>query len=79
LGLKVTLDTVKGVLMGSVAVVLVVVSIYFFIISLNLATAAQPNITASLLAALIGFSLLSAGVTVLKSWALSRAAEKLSK
>jgi hypothetical protein len=76
MGVKITGDLVKETLIAIISIFLLGSSIYFFMISINLAVNQPPNITASLLAALIGFSVLSAGVTVLKSWAIARAAEK---
>ena len=55
-----------------VGVVLIGVSIYFFFISIGLMASYQ--VAASLLSALIGFTLLSAGTTILRSWIISRAA-----
>ena len=77
MGLKISGNTVKEAFIAVIALFLLGSSIYFFAISINLAVAQPPNITASLLAALIGFSVLSAGVTILKSWAIARAAEKI--
>ena len=66
---------VRGLVIGGSGIFLLLASLYFFLLSLELVSGAVQNITASLLSALIGFSLLSAGVTLLRSWALARAAE----
>ncbi|MCE4612232.1 MAG: hypothetical protein F7C07_00140 [Desulfurococcales archaeon] len=68
----------KGSVMAVTGVGLLLASFYFFLRSLDFLTTATPNVTASLLSALIGFSSLSAGVSILRSWAISRAAEKQS-
>jgi len=61
------------------AIALIVVSLYFFTISLSLINPPQgmkPNVTASLLSALFGFSLLSAGVTIFRTAIVSHVAEE---
>ncbi|MEB3755514.1 MAG: hypothetical protein GSR79_01450 [Desulfurococcales archaeon] len=77
MGVKITGEIIKEGILAILSIFLLGSSIYFFILSINLAVNQPPNITASLLAALIGFSVLSAGVTILKSWAIARAAEKI--
>ncbi len=68
--------TIRGIILAASGIGLLIVSIYFFITSISLLTTPQQNVTASLLAALIGFSLMSGGVTLLRSWAIARVAEK---
>lgn len=68
----------KSGVMASAGIGLLLASLYFFIRSLDFITSPSPNVTASLLSALIGFSALSAGVSILRSWAISRALEKSS-
>ncbi|MCE4614586.1 MAG: hypothetical protein F7B60_03565 [Desulfurococcales archaeon] len=77
MGVKISSDMIKEGILATISVFLLGSSIYFFLLSINLAVSQPPNITASLLAALIGFSVLSAGVTILKSWTVARAAEKI--
>lgn len=72
-------DVIKNAVLGITALALILVSLYFFLISISLASAAEPNVTASLLSALIGFSVLSSGVTILRSWAIARAAERAAE
>lgn len=55
-----------------IGIILIGVSIYFFVISIGLMAGYQ--VAAALLSALIGFTLLSAGTTILRSWIISRAA-----
>ena len=66
----------RGGVMAVTGIGLLLASFYFFLRSLDFLTAATPNVTASLLSALIGFSSLSAGVSILRSWAIARAVEK---
>jgi len=68
------LQAVREIVIGGSAIVLLAASFYFFLLSINLVSGQTPNVTASLLSALIGFSVLSAGVTILRSWAIARAA-----
>jgi len=77
MGVKTTGEIIKEGILAIISIFLLGSSIYFFMLSIDLAVSQPPNITASLLAALIGFSVLSAGVTILKSWAIARAAEKI--
>ena len=72
-------DTIKSAVLGITALALILVSLYFFLLSISLASAAEPNVTASLLSALIGVSILSSGVTILRSWAIARAAERAAE
>ena len=53
--------------------------IYFLYNSLNLIKANPPQVAASLLAAIIGLSLVSAGVTLLRTWLVARAVEASEK
>ncbi len=72
-------EAIKSAILGLTAIALILVSLYFFLLSISLASAAEPNITASLLSALIGFSVLSSGVTILRSWAIARVAERAAE
>ena len=65
----------KELMLGGSAITLMAASFYFFLLSISMVSSPTPNVTASLLSALIGFSVLSAGVTIMRSWALARAAE----
>lgn len=58
-----------------VAVVLLALSIYFFMNSLNFMTQQPPRVAASLLAALLGLATLASSVTLFRVWILSRAME----
>jgi len=57
-----------------IGIVLIAISIYFFFISIGLM--AEYQVAASLLSALIGFTLLSAGTTIVRSWMISSVASK---
>ncbi len=49
---------------------------YFLVNSLSLITQEPPRVAASLLAAVIGLSLVSAAVTLLRTWILSQKASE---
>ena len=65
---------VPSVVVAVTGLTLLAVSIYFFLVSLSLMT--QYDVTSSLLAALIGFTTLSASITLLKSLIIAKAAKK---
>jgi len=67
----------SSVIAASVGLILLAVSIYFFVISLSLMM--KYDVTSSLLAALIGFTTLSASITILKSWIIAKAAKREEK
>jgi len=64
------------VLGAVVAVALIIIGSYFLINSLSFITQDPPRVAASLLAAVIGLSLVSAAVTLLRTWLLARKAEE---
>ncbi len=68
---------IPSVIAAVVGLILLFVSIYFFVVSLNLMI--RYDVTSSLLAALIGFTTLSASVTMLKSWILARTTGRKEK
>lgn len=55
----------------STAVLLIIAGIYFLFNSMSLITSEPPRVAASLLAAVLGLSLVSAAVTLLRTWLLS--------
>ncbi len=57
------------------AAFLLAAGVYFLYSSLGLIKASPPQVAASLLAAIIGLSLVSAGVTLLRTWLVARAVE----
>lgn len=61
-------------LVAIVSIVLLGASMYFFLVSLSLMM--RFDVTSSLLAALIGFTTLSASISVIKSWIIARAFRK---
>jgi len=67
----------SSVVAATAGLILLAVSIYFFVISLSLMM--KYDVTSSLLAALIGFTTLSASITVLKSWIIAKAAKREEK
>ena len=67
----------SSVIAASVGLILLAVSIYFFVISLSLMM--KYDVTSSLLSALIGFTTLSASITILKSWIIAKAAKREEK
>lgn len=60
----------------AVSLLLIGAGIYFLVNSLTLILAETPRVAASLLAAVIGLSLVSAAVTLLRTWLLARKAEE---
>ena len=54
-------------------VVLVGAGLYFLYNAVNLISAPEPRVAASLLATVIGLSLVSAGVTLLRTWIVASA------
>ncbi|HIQ02801.1 MAG TPA: hypothetical protein EYH40_00065 [Desulfurococcales archaeon] len=64
----------KSVIVCGIGVVLLGVSIYFFLLGVSLMV--DYHVAPSLLAAAIGFACLSASITLLRSWIISRAVEK---
>lgn len=64
----------KSIIVCGVGVVLLGVSIYFFLLGVSLMI--DYHVAPSLLAAAIGFACLSASITLLRSWIVSKAVEK---
>ena len=64
----------KSVIVCGIGIVLLGVSIYFFLLGVSLMI--EYHVAPSLLAAAIGFACLSASITLLRSWIISRAVEK---
>ena len=60
---------------AALSILLAALSIYFFINALRLITSEQPRVAASILATIIGITLISASVNALKSWVLARRCE----
>lgn len=63
----------------SIAVLLIIGSLYFLSNSVQLIQLEEPRVAASLLSAVIGLSLLSAGVTLLRTWVVARVYEEARK
>ena len=57
---------------AALTIILAVLSLYFFFNAMRLITLEEPMVAASILAAVIGLTLLSASVNTLKSWVLAR-------
>jgi len=57
------------------AILLIIAGIYFLFNSMSLITSEPPRVAASLLAAVLGLSLVSAAVTLLRTWLLSEQKE----
>ncbi|MCE4618576.1 MAG: hypothetical protein F7C82_03075 [Desulfurococcales archaeon] len=58
------------------AILLIIAGIYFLFNSMSLITSEPPRVAASLLAAVLGLSLVSAAVTLLRTWLLSEQKER---
>jgi len=63
----------------SIAILLIIASIYFLNNSLKLIELEQPRVAASLLAAVIGLAMLSASVTLLRTWVVARVYEEAKR
>lgn len=68
----------KQVVTVSTALILILAGIYFMFNSMSLITSDPPRVAASLLAAVLGLSLVSAAVTLLRTWLLSTEEEPRS-
>lgn len=66
----------RDTVVGLVALALLVGSFYFFNLGLRLMMAQPPRVAASLLAVLIGISLLASSVSLFRTWILARALER---
>lgn len=62
-----------------VGVALIVVSIYFFLASVSLIQPPAQAVVASLLSAIIGFVVLSAGTTLVRTYVVARVVEQNPK
>jgi len=62
-----------------VGVALIAISIYFFLASVSLISATEPAVVAALLSALIGFVMLSAGTTLVRTYVVARVVEQNPK
>ncbi len=60
---------------AALTILLAALSVYFFVNAIRLITLEQPRVAASILATIIGITLLSASVNALKSWVLARRCE----
>ena len=63
----------------SISILLLLGALYFLSNSLQLMQLDQPRVAASLLAAVIGLALLSASVTLLRTWVIARVYEEARK
>ena len=63
----------------ALAIVLAAASLYFFSNSMALITQDEPRVAASIMAAVIGIILLSASVTLIRTWVIARAYEEERK
>ena len=57
----------------ALALALAAASLYFFSNAMNLITQEEPRVAASIMATVIGIILLSASITLLRTWTLARA------
>ncbi len=64
----------ESIVSVAVSLALVAAGIYFLLNSMALILEEPPQVAASLLAAVIGLSLVSAAVTLLRTWILARRA-----
>ena len=57
-------------------VALIAVAVYFFLISISLIGQTSPAVVASLLSAVIGFVMLSAGTSLIRTYVITRVVEQ---
>jgi hypothetical protein len=62
-----------------VGVVLIAISIYFFLASVSLISGTSPTVVAALLSAVIGFVMLSAGTTLIRTYVVAKVVEQNPK
>lgn len=63
----------------SISILLILGSLYFLSNSLQLMQLDQPRVAASLLAAVIGLAMLSASITLLRTWVIARVYEEAKR
>jgi len=61
----------KQIVTVSTAILLIIAGLYFLVESVSFITASPPRVAASLLAAVLGLSLVSAAVTLLRTWLIA--------
>ncbi|MCE4600817.1 MAG: hypothetical protein F7C38_04550 [Desulfurococcales archaeon] len=66
----------KQVMTAVIALLLLATGIYFLLNSMSLITGDPPRVAASLLAAILGLSLVSASVTLVRTWIIAERAER---
>jgi len=59
-----------------IGLALIVASIYFFLASISLISPPATEVVAALLSAIIGFVMLSAGTSLIRTYVISRVAEQ---
>ena len=59
-----------------VGVGMIVASIYFFLVAISLMSQLVPEVVAALLSAIIGFVMLSAGTSLIRTYVVSRVLEQ---
>jgi len=59
-----------------VGVAMITASIYFFLVAISLMTQLVPPVVAALLSAIIGFVMLSAGTSLIRTYVVSRVLEQ---
>ncbi len=60
-----------------IGIVLIVIALYFFLAAITLISPPNYSVVASLLSTVIGFLMLSTGTSLIKTYVITRAAEKL--
>ncbi len=60
-----------------IGIVLIVIALYFFLAAITLISPPNYSVVASLLSTVIGFLMLSTGTSLIKTYVITRAAEKV--
>ncbi len=60
----------------AIGMILIAVAVYFFLAAITLISPPNYSVVASLLSALVGFLMLSTGSSLIKTYVITKAAEK---
>lgn len=60
-----------------IGIVLITIALYFFLAAITLISPPNYSVVASLLSTVIGFLMLSTGTSLIKTYVITRAAEKV--
>jgi hypothetical protein len=61
-----------------IGLILIAIAVYFFLAAITLISPPNYSVVASLLSAVVGFLMLSTGTSMIKTYVITRAAEKVN-